>query len=318
MNIQRFLLAVLTAAIPAGIAAAGEQPLLLGVLEQPGCRNMDRKVRVLYAHTGEIWVSLDTEESAEAYDYSNITWTVAFDGRDLGRFQTVDPGLGHIDYDVYDAPEANRDYMKHRYPIDRLLDPAPGAAPPRIANKNGLFGGMCGKPIDLRPVVVVSRPNFRDPAKWKPFRPGAAYGEKMLEHVAKRIRAPREPVGRESRVERCYYDPEKPGEELIAVADIVFNKSYRNNGGQELISVSLAGPRFECPVVQGAQPLWFLIDGARVRYIGETLTLVDAGDYDGDGSSEVLFLYSWRDSGGYRLFYGGLAARADFDWNSGY
>ncbi len=50
-------------------------------------------------------------------------------------------------------------------------------------------------------------------------------------------------------------------------------------------------------------------DGA--RYLGSNLELVDAGDFDGDGTSEVLFRYSAYDEDGYTLFTDGLTKRTD-------
>lgn len=315
MNIRRFILAVLAAAIPAG-AAAAEQPLLLGVLEQRGCGYKDagsQNVRVLFAYTGGKWEPLDSMAAAEPHDYSNITWTAAFDGRDFGRLKTVDPGFGLADYNYYDDPESNREYMLHRYPADRLLALAPGATPPRIEDKAGNFTGKCDGHVSLRPVVVVSQPNFRDPAKWKPFRPSAAHKETLFDHVAGRIRAPDKNTGPERRINRCSSDPEVSA---VAVENIVLNKSYRNNAGQALISIGLAGPRFECPIVQGPQPLWFLAGEEGIRHIGEALALVDAGDYDGDGAADVLFRFRWLDFGGYKLLYGGLGKEADFSWST--
>jgi hypothetical protein len=40
--------------------------------------------------------------------------------------------------------------------------------------------------------------------------------------------------------------------------------------------------------------------------------LVDAGDYDGDGKSEVLFAVDGYDLGGYRLFYRDFSRSSEF------
>jgi hypothetical protein len=40
--------------------------------------------------------------------------------------------------------------------------------------------------------------------------------------------------------------------------------------------------------------------------------LVDAGDYDSDGKSEVLFSIAEHNKGGYRLFYRNFTKRAEF------
>jgi hypothetical protein len=55
--------------------------------------------------------------------------------------------------------------------------------------------------------------------------------------------------------------------------------------------------------------------GDDTRYLGQDLTLVDAGDYDGDGASELLFWYSGYDEDGYTLVYDGGRKSVDYHWN---
>ena len=42
--------------------------------------------------------------------------------------------------------------------------------------------------------------------------------------------------------------------------------------------------------------------------------LVDAGDYDNDGKSEVLFSIAGYDRGGYELFYDDFQKHASFEF----
>jgi hypothetical protein len=45
------------------------------------------------------------------------------------------------------------------------------------------------------------------------------------------------------------------------------------------------------------------------------MDLLDAGDYDGDGRSEVLFWSSGEDVDGYVLMYDGFTKSAEFKWS---
>jgi hypothetical protein len=58
---------------------------------------------------------------------------------------------------------------------------------------------------------------------------------------------------------------------------------------------------------------WYLIEpSGKMRFLGSGMSLVDAGDYDGDGKSEVLFAVDGYDLGGYRLFYRDFSRSAEF------
>jgi hypothetical protein len=61
---------------------------------------------------------------------------------------------------------------------------------------------------------------------------------------------------------------------------------------------------------------WFLIarSGA-VRYLESGMFLVDAGDYDGDGKSELLFSLNDYNRGGYRIYYDDFKKSADFKFS---
>ena len=59
---------------------------------------------------------------------------------------------------------------------------------------------------------------------------------------------------------------------------------------------------------------WFLDDGKTVRFVSSSLALIDAGDYDGDGGSEVVFLKTGYDYDAYILLYARLAKQAEFGW----
>ena len=60
---------------------------------------------------------------------------------------------------------------------------------------------------------------------------------------------------------------------------------------------------------------WFVTDPHKaVRYIGAGMWLVDSGDYDNDGKSELLFSIDRENRGGYELFYDGFKNHAIFEF----
>jgi hypothetical protein len=60
---------------------------------------------------------------------------------------------------------------------------------------------------------------------------------------------------------------------------------------------------------------WFLLHDAQADLIGTGMELVDAGDYDGDGRSEVLFWKSGYNRDGYLLVFDGLRQKAEYTWS---
>jgi hypothetical protein len=59
---------------------------------------------------------------------------------------------------------------------------------------------------------------------------------------------------------------------------------------------------------------WFLIDGDNIDFLGREMTLVDAGDYDNDGISELLFWHSGYNEDGYVLMFNSFTEKAEFMW----
>ena len=58
---------------------------------------------------------------------------------------------------------------------------------------------------------------------------------------------------------------------------------------------------------------WYVVEPTgMVSFLNSNMWLVDAGDYDGDGKSEVLFAISGYDEGGYRLYYSDFGRSAEF------
>lgn len=144
----------------------GTEAIFLGVLEQPQCKqNSGLRVRVLFAKIGDDWLPLADKKSAESFDLSSIIWTAVLNGQRIGSFQTTDPGF-HSKYEW-------------TYPRDKFLEVMVGQSFPNVINIENSFSGWCSPPT-YRPIVVVSSPNFKDPAQWKPFSPESKYKQQLF------------------------------------------------------------------------------------------------------------------------------------------
>lgn len=270
---------------------AGTAEVLLGVLEEPQCQEHPaRAVRPLFLRTTDGWIPLSSEKASERAQLDGIGWTIAFDGRSLGSVSSVDPGF--------------TTHHAWTFPRDRLLTVAAGGAPPSIANPDARFAGWCSAP-KRRPLVLVSRPNFRDPEGWKPFEPAPALRASLFEVLKAQAGA----------ASSCPPDADKPMVLPYEAKDLVFAKSYEDGAGRKLVALGLDPRRNSCdgPSESAWATHWFLLH-AGAHYLGADLSLVDAGDYDADGQSEVLFWYSGYNEDGYTLFYDAFRKSVKFHW----
>ena len=92
-------------------------------------------------------------------------------------------------------------------------------------------------------------------------------------------------------------------------------KTYLSKAEWSLIELNLAG--YVCDGMLDDDSAfagqWYVVNPAgEPRFLGANMWLVDAGDYDNSGSSEVLFLIDGYNMGGYRLFYGNFTRSAEF------
>lgn len=244
-------------------------------------------VRVLFAKNGPSWVALANPDLAAPYELADIEWTITFDGRDLGRVRTTDPGF-------------DSDYP-WTFPRDYRLTVIPDQPLPSIANARQEFGAWCYQP-EVRPLVVNSHLNFHDPDEWKPFAIGDGYRELLYDAY----------MGALGEVPKCYNLPDD--HELSAV-DLAIHKAYRDAAGRQLVALRLLPNGEWCDDGYGISPIiWFSIADT-VRHVGGNLELIDAGDYDGDGESEIIFWHSGYNQDGYMILYDGLRWSANYHWS---
>ncbi len=61
---------------------------------------------------------------------------------------------------------------------------------------------------------------------------------------------------------------------------------------------------------------WFAVPPlGKPKFLAENLVLLDAGDYDNDGKSEVIFMIDRYNRGGYEIYWDDFNKHAIFEFN---
>jgi hypothetical protein len=207
-----------------------------------------------------------------------IQWMIAFDGKNLGAIKS-----GQI---------------------------------ATIGKPSNEFAGWLNTAVN-RPLVLVSKNNFSDPDLWKPFQPSGD----QTKFFRSAFRA------EYSKVTNCDED-EKPLPSPWKYEDsaIRFAQSYHSKNGDSLVGMFLEGGRCginEDPFVQqlflfkpDKSTLHILLKSRHPENFGNLLlSLVDAGDYDADGKSELIFFLSGYNEDGYALFYDSFRKSIHWTWS---
>jgi hypothetical protein len=257
-------------------------------------------VRIMFIKKGNNWDQLTGENNSaqQQYNLTTINWTVAFDGRNLGNIK------------ITDSDPSQKFINSYYYMRDKIFAVSDSQNIPLIQNKSRLFGGWCEVP-QYRPLVIVSKPNYSDPDKWKPFAPDSSYKNQLfipLKLVVGRFNSYRCPEG--PMVNKSEYFDFQP-------TDVVFYQSYQSITGRKLISVGINTENFNCDGVMPAEwgNNWFLFDNEKIDFLGREMSLVDAGDYDADGQSELLFWHSGYNEDGYVLIYNSFSKMRQYLWS---
>lgn len=310
MHIALWTLLVATAIAPAAPAQVppaapngAKGKIFVGILDdareemvnwQPGVSSQ-RFVRPAFEKTRSGWRKI-----VPAPLPARMTWTVAFDGRDLGQIKSEAGWNGY-------GPGHNG--MPPLTLVQTIVTPA--AAVPSIGAPSEEFSFLGMGPTKVRrPLVVVSAPNFSDPDGWKRVTP-------LPESIATLVRlAFRQDFPHVSRckdeviVQRNWSFPDSALKLPIA---------YASNKNSFLVVADLdAG---DCGYVDDpddplSNPWFFVSANGTVRRLGGFLTLIDAGDYGNDGKSELIFLLEQpENTEGFILYDADLHKQASLIWH---
>jgi len=178
-------------------------------------------------------------------------------------------------------------------------------APPTIGKPSTDFGGFLGEPV-YRPLVAITEPNYSDLEDWKPTQLSTA----TTAAVRKAFRS------RFPKVTNCsQQDIEHTKPWPYTDSNMVVNKAYSSNRHWLIAEIKLSRSRCDGWADAAFSSQWFVITPERrVRFLGSNMWLVDAGDYDNDGNSELVFSIDDYNRGGYKLFYDDFSRSATFEF----
>jgi hypothetical protein len=281
------------------VARAQSTPVLVGILEDnPGVFAGDphyRDVRIVFRRDRSGWTALphtcrnpECLKSLSTKLPPEVAWTIAFDGRSLGSVNAR-------------TPSSFQFYASVGQQEIEGTSPAPSVGKPSVE-----FAGFLGEPV-LRPLVAISQPNYHDPEGWKRISLPPQLEANVRAAFRKRF----------PKVENCSrQNVEKSRPWAYADSHLTVARSYGSNRGWMLAEIVLRESLCDYTDDEAFNAQWFAITPQHeVRFLDSSMWLVDAGDYDADGHSELVFSIDDDNRGGYKLFYNDFAGKVTFEFS---
>ena len=279
---------------------ADSDRLYVGVLESrhsnwPGWfpesnKTITPKVRILYLKEKDKWISLEEYLDTDKYPLT-MHWYIAFDGQLVGELQS---SKSKVKYNQFGKR-------------DLFHIPNQSAKIPSIGKPTNEFSGWAGGHY-LRPLITVSEKNYTDSSRWKPFKPSLLIVNKCVANF-------RDITG------KIYNYDQELDETIICDyknENINVLKSYKSNLNEYLVCLQLEHSLYKGNIiieqVSEWAPKWFYVKNDSTLYIGDSMKLIDAGDYDNDGKPEVLFWAEGYNEDGYIMFYNDFSTSVSFKW----
>ena len=276
------------------------QNIILGALEENrghyvGDSNY-RTVRVVFEKKGDAWQAFpsDCEDQAclkavtSSYP-SEVKWIIAFDGKNVGQVASRTPS----DFRWYS--DVGQQVITSTNPV------------PTIGARSPEFGGYTDATV-YRPLVANSKQYFADPDRWKPFVVSPELT--TLLQQAFRTRFPklcRISQADQSKLEIFPYRND----------EVKAGRAYASGSGSLVARLHLGA--VDCQDTEAGFDIddpWFFVDTKKaVTYLESGMWLVDAGDYDNDGKSELIFSVNRDNEGGYEIWYDDFKKHSTFKFN---
>lgn len=220
-----------------------------------------------------------------------MKWSISFDGRKVGQVIGETPKR----FDFYSHVGLQKIVSKGTVPT--------------VGAKSHEFGGYAGAEVH-RPLVANSQPYYKDPESWRVAQLSLERTTVLRNQFQKKF---------PKLCRNADEDHKKPLEVFPYKNDQVnIVKAYTSRKGWIVARLELANA-IECDDTEagfGLSEQWFVVEPRNtVWYLGTDMWLVDAGDYDNDGKSEVLFAVAGDNRGGYRLFYDDFKEQAVFEYS---
>jgi hypothetical protein len=288
------------AALMTGFSNASAQTIIIGVLEEnrghyAGDLNY-RSVRVVFEKAGTTWRAFQNDcrnrqclkTVTKSYP-SEMRWTIAFDGRNLGQVTSRTPN----DFRWYG--DVGQQEIISTSPV------------PTVGSRSSEFGGYSDAVV-YRPLIANSQDYFVDPDRWKPLEVAPQFAAQLRQAFRKRFpKLCRSSETNPSNLEVFHYRDD----------EVKVVKAYASRSGWIVARVHLQA--IDCNDVEAGFDIddpWFVVDTHKsVTYLDSGLWLVDAGDYDNDGRSELVFSINRDNEGGYELYYDDFKKHATFKFN---
>ncbi len=296
--ILRLLRASCLAIVACTGGLAHSEDVILGVLEEvPGVyvgEEVKTKVRALFARKGLKWEAYKSDcgdsecLSGLTSEYPGVvSWSIGLSGIKIGQV-------------VARTPE------KFAFYAHIGLQEIVSGKVPVVGKRSSEFGGFSGHELH-RPLVADSKPYFRDPARWRPVQVTPDIQRRTLR------------LFREQVPNLCKLDS-SDDQSLIPFpygAKDLRVHAHRSNQGLLVMTVAVSDAYY-CKGGRGDGSFdsqTFAIDASgKGKFLGTGITFLDAGDYDSDGQSELLFLLSLYNRGGYVLFSSHFTELARFEF----
>jgi hypothetical protein len=162
-------------------------------------------------------------------------------------------------------------------------------------------------PAIAKKLVADSQPYYKDSDSWKPSHPSSEVAASL--RLAFRKKFPK--------VSNCVgHDDENPKPWQYRDGDIKLNKAYSSVHNRSIVQVLLTGNRCDTPPDEPFIDQWFAVmPSGQTILLGDGMQLVDAGDYDNDGKSELVFAIDRANEGGYVLFYDDFKGHAAYQFS---
>jgi hypothetical protein len=175
---------------------------------------------------------------------------------------------------------------------------------PTVGMRSPEFGGYTGASV-YRPLIANSKAYFADPDRWKRFVP--SHEMTALLRQAFRKKFPK--LCRMSQTDESKLVEFSYRNEWVTVVTAYFSRPGSIVARLHLEAV-------DCQDTEAGFPIddpWFVVDTTKtVKYLDSGIWLVDAGDYDNEGKSELIFSINREDEGGYEIWYGDVKKHATF------
>ena len=282
------------------VLAAVAQGPIVGILEDvPGAyagQPNVSEVRVVFRKVAQGWIAFPSNcpdqkclRSAPLKFPREVIWNIGLDGKPLGKVTARTPSEFKFYADV------GLQEITSKTPI------------PTVGKRSVEFDGYSDAPV-YRPLVANSEPYFNDPDGWKPSQLGQADIQSFRHAFQQRFPELCRSNKDETKLEPFPYRDQ----------DIQAVQAYASRRGLKIARLHLEGA-IACDDTEGGFQIddpWFALDAqGQFHYLGSGMWLVDAGDYDNDGRSELVFSIDRNNRGGYVLFYKDFTNHAVFEFS---